>query len=147
MLVAASKVEVVVQTKTKTTKKIFSTKLKASDSYAKNLAKIDELLAPDGSIFQVRKAFVESLADQISKHLNTTPATAEYVAGILADAENKHAKSAIKRGKLSKASFLQGLGNMLTEPFLRDFQEHGNGKIYAIVEVQGRGQGHRHHRA
>jgi hypothetical protein len=141
MLVAASKVEVVVQTKTKTTKKIFSTKLKASDSYAKNLAKIDELLAPDGSIFQVRKAFVESLADQISKHLNTTPATADYVAGILADAENKHAKSAIKRGKLSKASFLQGLGNMLTEPFLRDFQEHGNGKIYAIVEVQGEVKG------
>jgi hypothetical protein len=141
MLVAASKVEVVVQTKTKTTKKTFSTKLKASDSYAKNLAKIDELLAPDGSIFQVRKAFVESLADQISKHLNTTPATAEYVAGILADAENKHAKSAIKRGKLSKASFLQGLGNMLTEPFLRDFQEHGNGKIYAIVEVQGEVKG------
>ena len=141
MLVAASKVEVVVQTKTKTTKKTFSTKLKASDSYAKNLAKIDELLAPDGSIFQVRKAFVESLADQISKHLNTTPATAEYVAGILADAENKHAKNAIKRGKLSKASFLQGLGNMLTEPFLRDFQQHGNGKIYAIVEVQGKVKG------
>ena len=141
MLVAASKVEVVVQTKTKTTKKTFSTKLKASDSYAKNLAKIDELLAPDGSIFQVRKAFVESLADQISKHLNATPATAEYVAGILADAENKHAKNAIKRGKLSKASFLQGLGNMLTEPFLRDFQQHGNGKIYAIVEVQGEVKG------
>ena len=141
MLVAASKVEVVVQTKTKTTKKTFSTKLKASDSYAKNLAKIDELLAPDGSIFQVRKAFVESLADQISKHLNTTPATAEYVAGILADAENKHAKNAIKRGKLSKASVLQGLGNMLTEPFLRDFQQHGNGKIYAIVEVQGKVKG------
>lgn len=141
MLVAASKVEVVVQTKTKTTKKTFSTKLKASDSYAKNFAKIDTLLAPDGSIFQVRKAFVESLADQVSKHLNATPATAEYVAGILADAENKHAKNAIKRGKLSKASFLQGLGNMLTEPFLRDFQEHGNGKIYAIVEVQGEVKG------
>jgi hypothetical protein len=141
MLVAASKVEVVVQTKTKTTKKIFSTKLKASDSYAKNLAKIDELLAPDGSIFQVRKAFVESLAEQVSKHLNANKDSAAYVAGILADAENKHAKNSIKRGTLSKASFLQGLGNMLTEPFLRDFQEHGNGKIYAIVEVQGEVKG------
>jgi hypothetical protein len=74
-------------------------------------------------------------------------ANAKYVAGILADAENKHAKNSIKRGTLSKASFLQGLGNMLTEPFLRDFQEHGNGKIYAILEVQGEGQGHCHHRA
>jgi hypothetical protein len=46
MLVAASKVEVVVQTKDQDDQKTFSTKLKASDSYAKNLAKIDELLAP-----------------------------------------------------------------------------------------------------
>lgn len=141
MLVAASKVEVIVATKTKTTKKTFATKLKASDSYATNLAKIDGLLEPTGSIFQVRKAFVESLADQVAKHLNATPASAEYVAGILADAENKHAKNTIKRGKLSKASVLQGLGNLLTEPFLRDFQEHGNGKIYAIVEVQGEVKG------
>jgi hypothetical protein len=141
MLVKASKVEVIVQTKTKTTKKTFAAKLKASDSYAKNLAKIDELLEPDGSIFQVRKAFVESLAEQVSKHLNANKDSAAYVAGILADATNKHAKSAIKLGRLSKASFMQGLGNMLTEPFLRDFQEHGNGKIYAIVEVQGRVKG------
>jgi hypothetical protein len=141
MLVAASKVEVVVPTKTKETKKTFRTKLKASDSYATNFAKIDALLEPTGSIFQVRKAFVESLAEQIAKHLNAKPESAKYVAGILADAENKHAKNTIKRGTLSKASVLQGLGNMLTEPFLRDFQEHGSGKIYAIVEVQGEVKG------
>jgi hypothetical protein len=142
MLIAASKVEVVKKTKGKPpVVKTFKTTLKDGATYAKTIAKIDALLDPDNSVFQVRKAFVESLADQISKHLNTTPATAEYVAGILADAENKHAKSAIKRGTLSKASFLQGLGNMLTEPFLRDFQEHGNGKIYAIVEVQGEVKG------
>lgn len=141
MLVAASKVEVIVPSKTKESKKTFKLKLKASDSYATNIAKIDQLLEPSGSIFQVRKAFVESLAEQVSKHLNATPDSAAYVAGILADAENKHAKNAIRRGKLSKASFLQGLGNMLTEPFLRDFQEHGSGKIYAIVEVEGRVKG------
>jgi hypothetical protein len=141
MLVAASKVEVVVPTKTKETKKTFRTKLKASDSYATNFAKIDALLEPTGSIFQVRKAFVESLAEQIAKHLNAKPESAKYVAGILANAENKHAKNTIKRGTLSKASVLQGLGNMLTEPFLRDFQEHGSGKIYAIVEVQGEVKG------
>jgi hypothetical protein len=141
MLVAASRVEVVVPTKTKETKKTFRTKLKASDSYATNFAKIDALLEPTGSIFQVRKAFVESLAEQIAKHLNAKPESAKYVAGILANAENKHAKNTIKRGTLSKASVLQGLGNMLTEPFLRDFQEHGSGKIYAIVEVQGEVKG------
>jgi hypothetical protein len=141
MLVAASKVEVIVPTKTKETKKTFRTKLKASDSYATNFAKIDALLEPTGSIFQVRKAFVESLAEQIAKHLNAKPESAKYVAGILANAENKHAKNTIKRGTLSKASVLQGLGNMLTEPFLRDFQEHGSGKIYAIVEVQGEVKG------
>ncbi|NBW08661.1 MAG: hypothetical protein EBR82_11610 [Caulobacteraceae bacterium] len=141
MLVTASKVEVIVPSKTKESKKTFKLKLKASDSYATNLAKIDQLLEPSGSIFQVRKAFVESLAEQVSKHLNAKPESAKYVAGILADAENKHAKSAIKRGTLSKASFLQGLGNMLTEPFLRDFQEHGSGKIYAIVEVEGEVKG------
>jgi hypothetical protein len=142
MLIAASKVEVVKKTKDKPpVVKRFKTALKDGATYAQNLAKIDALLEPDNSVFQVRKAFVESLAEKVSKHLNANKDNAKYVAGILADAENKHAKNSIKRGTLSKASFLQGLGNMLTEPFLRDFQEHGNGKIYAIVEVQGEVKG------
>jgi hypothetical protein len=142
MIIAASKVEVVKKTKGKPpVVKTFKTTLKDGATYAKTIAKIDALLDPDNSVFQVRKAFVESLANQVSKHLNANKANAKYVAGILADAENKHAKNSIKRGTLSKASFLQGLGNMLTEPFLRDFQEHGNGKIYAIVEVQGEVKG------
>ena len=138
MLVAASKVEVVKQTKSKgPSKKAFSFKLKGSDGLQVNLTKIGTLLDPTGSIFEVRKMFVESLAEQLSEHLGPNLKASEYVAGILADAENKHAKSAIKRGKLSKASILQGLGNLLTEPFLRDFQDHGNGKIYAVLEVNG----------
>jgi hypothetical protein len=142
MLVAASKVEVVKKQKDKPDViKKFKTTLKASDSYTTNLAKINTLLEPNNSIFDVRKAFVESLAAQAAKHLNATPDSAKYVAGILADAENKHAKNQIKKGSLSKASIMQGLGNMLTEPFLRDFQEHGNGKIYAILEVQGEVKG------
>ena len=142
MLVAASKVEVVKKQKDKPDViKKFKTTLKASDSYTTNLAKINTLLEPNNSIFDVRKAFIESLAAQAAKHLNATPDSAKYVAGILADAENKHAKNQIKKGSLSKASIMQGLGNMLTEPFLRDFQEHGNGKIYAILEVQGEVKG------
>lgn len=142
MIIAASKVQVVKKTKGKPpVVKTFKTTLKDGATYAKTIGKIDALLDPDNSVFQVRKAFVESLANQVSKHLNANKANAKYVAGILADAENKHAKKSIKRGTLSKASFLQGLGNMLTEPFLRDFQEHGNGKIYAIVEVQGEVKG------
>jgi hypothetical protein len=142
MLVAASKIKVVKKQKDKPDViKKFKTTLKASDSYTTNLAKINTLLEPNNSIFDVRKAFVESLAAQAAKHLNATPDSAKYVAGILADAENKHAKNQIKKGSLSKASIMQGLGNMLTEPFLRDFQEHGNGKIYAILEVQGEVKG------
>jgi len=134
MLVTASKVKVVKPGKGI---KKFRDTLKASDGLAGNLAKMDSFLEPTGSIFEVRKMFVESLAEQLSVHLGSNSKASEYVAGILTDAENKHAKNSIKRGKLSKASILQGLGNMLTEPFLRDFQDHGNGKIYAVLEVDG----------
>ena len=134
MLVAASKVEFV---KKGAKPKKFSVTLNQGDGLEKNLSKVDALLEPTGSIFQVRKMFSESLADQLSKHLKTNPEASNYVGGILADAENKHAKSAIKRGTLSKASIMQGLGNLFTEPFLRDFQDHGNGKIYAVLEVDG----------
>ena len=134
MLVAASKVEFV---KKGAKPKKFKMTLAKGDGLEKNLSKVDALLEPTGSIFQVRKMFSESLADQLSKHLKTNPEASNYVGGILADAENKHAKSAIKRGTLSKASIMQGLGNLFTEPFLRDFQDHGNGKIYAVLEVDG----------
>jgi hypothetical protein len=134
MLVEASKVQFV---KKGATPKKFSMTLAKGDGLEKNLSKVDALLEPTKSIFQVRKMFSESLADQLAKHLKTNPESSNYVAGILADAENKHAKSAIKRGTLSKASILQGLGNLFTEPFLRDFQDHGNGKIYAVLEVDG----------
>ena len=134
MLVAASKVQFV---KKGATPKKFSMTLAKGDGLEKNLSKVDALLEPTKSIFQVRKMFSESLADQLAKHLKTNPESSNYVAGILADAENKHAKSAIKRGTLSKASIMQGLGNLFTEPFLRDFQDHGNGKIYAVLEVDG----------
>lgn len=134
MLVEASKVEFV---KKGATPKKFSMTLAKGDGLEKNLSKVDALLEPTKSIFQVRKMFSESLADQLAKHLKTNPESSNYVAGILADAENKHAKSAIKRGTLSKASIMQGLGNLFTEPFLRDFQDHGNGKIYAVLEVDG----------
>jgi hypothetical protein len=134
MLVAASKVQFV---KKGAKPKKFSVTLNQGDGLEKNLSKVDALLEPTGSIFQVRKMFSESLADQLSKHLKTNPEASNYVGGILANAENKHAKSAIKRGTLSKASIMQGLGNLFTEPFLRDFQDHGNGKIYAVLEVDG----------
>ena len=134
MLVAASEVEYV---KKGAKPKKFKTSLAKSDGLEKNLSKINALLDPTKSIFQVRKMFSESLADQLSKHLKTNPEGSNYVAEILADAENKHAKRPIKRGTLSKASILQGLGNLFTEPFLRDFQDHGNGKIYAVLEVDG----------
>ena len=138
MLATASKVSVTKKNTTGTSLKTFKFTLKAGDGIEANLAKIDSLLEPNGSIFEVRKQFVMSLVEQLSAHLDKNTKASAYVAGILTDAQNKHAKSAIKRGKLSQASILQGLGNMLTEPFLRDFQDYGNGKIYAVLEVDGK---------
>lgn len=112
--------------------------LLAKDGLEANLSKIEKLLEPDAAVFGVRKAFVESLATQLAAELKGKKAQSRYVADMLADAENKHAKQSIRRGTLSKASILQGLGNLFTEPFLRDFQEHGTGNIYAVVEVEGK---------
>ncbi len=139
MLEVASKV--VVQKKSATTGKVtpkqFSFTLSSNDSLKKNLGLIADLVHPKKSIFDVRKAFSESLAQQVAEHLKGNESASKYVAGILADAENKHANRDILKGKLAKASIVQGLGHLFTEPFLRDFQAHGNGRIYAILEVEG----------
>jgi hypothetical protein len=54
---------------------------------------------------------------------------------------NDYAKSEIRKGKLSKNSIMQGLGNMFTEPFLKTFQKldkkDAAGNVYAILELDG----------
>jgi hypothetical protein len=131
MLIRASKA------KAERTGHEFGFKLDPADDFQTTMANLPALLSPDNAIFAVRKAFVESLADQLAKAMKAKPKSAKLIAGILADAENKHAKNQILAGKLSKASIMQGMGNLLTEPFLRVFQEFEAGRVYAVVEVIG----------
>tara|TARA_R110002167_G_scaffold53817_1_gene153909 strand:- start:1281 stop:8654 length:7374 start_codon:yes stop_codon:yes gene_type:complete len=53
--------------------------------------------------------------------------------------DNEYALSEIRKGKLSKDSIMQGLGNMFTEPFLKTFQKldgkEAAGNVYAILEL------------
>ena len=55
--------------------------------------------------------------------------------------DNEYAKRDILSGKLAKASIMQGLGNMFTEPFLKTFQKldgkDAAGNVYAILELDG----------
>lgn len=131
MLVRASKAKAI------KTGHEFGFTLDAKKDLAANMARLPDLLAPDNAIFAVRKAFVESLADQLASLMRAKPKQSKVIADILTAEENKHAKSQIIAGKLSKASIVQGLGNLLTEPFLRVFQQFDAGRIYAIVEVAG----------
>ncbi len=94
-----------------------------------------------GSSFDVRKAFVFDLMSRIADHLKKSPAKAEAVAKLLTHDSNKFAKGSVGKGKLSKAAFVQGLGDMLSEPLTKTFQQFGSkgkGYIYAVIEIDGK---------
>jgi hypothetical protein len=114
----------------------FSTRLNAS-TLAKNLKNLESFLDPTTSTFGLRKSFVEELAKQVETYYKDKPKAAAHVAQILADAQNKHAGTKLQKGQIAWNPILQGIGNALTEPFLRTFQEHGNGRVYTIIEVDG----------
>ena len=114
----------------------FSTRLNAS-TLAKNLKNLEAFFDPTTSTFGLRKSFVEELAKQVETYYKDKPKAAAHVAQILADAQNKHAGTKLQKGRIAWNPILQGIGNALTEPFLRTFQEHGNGRVYAIIEVDG----------
>jgi hypothetical protein len=120
--------------------------LDARNGLAANLERVDGLLDPDNAVFAVRKAFVESLLKQLAEEIGTDKAKADpkvldqakFVADKLHGEHNPYAKSTLEKGWLSLSNLRQGLGNLLTEPFLRDFQEgNQNGMIYAVIEVEG----------
>lgn len=152
MLVKASKAKAITEVKTKTGKRqkveTFAFTLDKAASYQDNLKRIPDLLHPDTGTFKVRKEFSTLLAEQLVGMMAKKPKAAAIISKILTDAENAHAKSQIKAGRLSTTSVMQGLGNLLTEPFLRTFQQYGKGhegfgkgnvggQVYAILEVEG----------
>jgi hypothetical protein len=116
--------------------KSFNLNLSSKGSLEDNINALREALQPTASSFDLRKTFVESVASQVAGAVKSID-QAQYLSGILLSDDNRFAKSAIRKGKLSKASIMQALGHHLTEPFLRDFQEYANGAIYSIIEVDG----------
>jgi hypothetical protein len=116
--------------------KSFNLNLSSKGSLEDNINALREALQPTASSFDLRKTFVESVASQVAEAVKSID-QAQYLSGILLSDDNRFAKSAIRKGKLSKASIMQALGHHLTEPFLRDFQEYANGAIYSIIEVDG----------
>lgn len=151
ILVEASKV---------TTKKgkVFSKKLKVSDGLEKNIEEMRILLDSEQSTFDLRTEFVESLASGVASIYDVPPLTAikkitdpkelkriddlkekSFRIASLLLVGNEYANADIKKGKLSKASILQGLGDMFTEPFVKTFQQLNKktGNIYAVLELDG----------
>ena len=95
-----------------------------------------------GSSFDVRKAFVFDLMRQASAHLNARPAKAEAVAELLTQESNKYVQGDLSNKKLGLAAFSQGLGDMLSEPLTKTFQQFDankrTGYVYAVIEIQGK---------
>jgi len=95
-----------------------------------------------GSSFDVRKAFVFDLMRHVSLHLKERPTKAKAVAELLTHDSNEFAKSKVMKGQLSPAAFAQGLGDMLSEPLTKTFQQFDSNKrtgyIYAVIEIEGK---------
>lgn len=94
-----------------------------------------------GSSFDVRKSFVFDLMRQVSAHLKGKPAQSKAVASLLTQESNEFAKNKVIKGDLSLAAFTQGLGDMLSEPLTKTFQQFGSkgkGYIYAVIEIEGK---------
>ena len=123
--------------------KAFTSKLKKSDNLGVNVKGIKEMMNPDDSTFGLRKSFVENLAAEVSEFMKTQSIESNTaLAGALLGSDNLFAKNAIRKGKLSKASVMQGLGEQLSESFTKDLYDMGgevNKKmVYAVIEYDGR---------
>ena len=123
--------------------KAFPSKLKKSDNLSANVKGIKEMLNPDDSTFPLRKSFVENLAAEVSEFMKTQSIESNTaLAGALLGSDNLFAKRDIRKGKLAKASVMQGLGEQLSESFTKDLYDMGgevNKKmVYAVIEYDGR---------
>jgi hypothetical protein len=137
MVVKASKVQFFIKPDSDPME--FKVSLSSKDSLEMNVDAMLKALAPDESAFVVRRTFVESLASQIAAHLSSNPAASARMAKMLAGEDNKYAKRAILSGKLSTASLLQGFGDILSEPFLKTFQQFNKGgQLYAVIQMDGK---------
>ena len=145
MIVQASKISVTKNVKGKdgikrpVTYTFEGLSLNIEDGLNPNISGMREVLKPDNSVFAMRKGFVEEMMKLLAEHLESNkPASKELAALLIGPGNDYYKRGKIGKGNLSKAALIQGFGNMLSEPFLRTFQQFkGGGQLYAIIEIKG----------
>jgi hypothetical protein len=123
---------------TRTVVKSFTNPVPENVSLPKAVKLIKAELAADKSTFDIRHKFVKSIAAQIAKALADKPEQSKRFANLLVGETNEFAKGPMRKGKLSEVAILQGLGDLLSEPFLKTFQNvKTGGYVYAVIEMDG----------
>jgi hypothetical protein len=167
-IVNASKEKVVIKKKNKdtgvetTTIKEFSRKLKLKDGLAKNIEEMKKNLLPEESVFQQRGSFIAQISSAIADSMKLPTAEVQKkfspkekaafdkkknqalnIANLLAGDKNLYNKSDIPKGKLAKASVMQGMADLFAEPLVKTFQQFqqkdkkASGRVYAVLSMKG----------
>jgi hypothetical protein len=126
----------------KTTSFEFEQRLRSSSSIEDNMALIKVMLEPDKSAFPLRKHFVQNIVKSISDKLSDNKSASQQFAALISPQANKYTSRDLAKGKLSKSSIMQSLGDLFSEEFTKDFQSIANpggtgGYLYAILEMDG----------
>lgn len=119
--------------------KTFDKKIFLKSGLEQNVETIKELLDAQKSSFGLRKNFSLKFAEEISNHYGKL-ATKESaaLAGALLGESNINANADIKKGKLSKASIIQALGERFSEDFTKEQLSLNTGEVYAVIEFDGK---------
>lgn len=118
-------------------------KLNKSDSLENIISKIKASLSPDFKVFSDRKEFSEQLAKNMADIINKNNITQEQFSTLFSDGiQNKYFKGTKSAKtntiKLSKANIIQALGEMFTEPMLKEgINREKGGQVYAVIELNG----------
>jgi len=118
--------------------KSFDQKIFLKAGLEQNVKTIKELLDAQKSSFGLRKNFSLKFAEEISNYYGKL-ATQESaaLAGALLGESNINANADIKKGKLSKASIIQALGERFSEDFTKEQLSLNTGEVYAVIEFDG----------
>jgi hypothetical protein len=118
-------------------------KIKKTESIESVISKIRESLSPEVSSFLDRKNFSEEMAKSMADIINSSDITQKQFSSLFSEGiQNKYFKG-IKSAKtntvrLSKANIIQALGEMFTEPMLKEGVDRDKGgQVYAILELNG----------
>lgn len=119
----------------------------ANDNIQNMVSVIKLALAPDKSSFKERKFFAEQLMGKIADMVKGTPAEQKLGEFFHIGIGNETFKGAqAKKYKISAANLKQAISYMLSEPLLRQTvlkgqKEDKGGRVYAILEMEVKGDG------